>query len=198
MDVAELFDKCLNCYSHEGEFKINEDTITIFRRCSYEDLDHEDEDGNPEWIEGDEAVGAFVNQEEFFGWWSQDRDDLYECMKEVLEWLIANKNLTVTLSVKVKRWPDEDEKKPVRKVKLINILKEELNVEIEQIKNIKVNYDDCEDDLTCKIVNFNSDWRLLYILKGNEIDSDIEAEVAPNDPNKETLENMFKYRYDIL
>ena len=196
MDIEKLFDKCINCYSHEGEFEIAGNTITIFRRCSYEDFDHEDEDGNPEFIAGDEAVGAFVNKEEFFGWWS--RDDLYECMQEVLEYLLNTKGVKFTLAVTATRWPEDDEKKAVRKVKLLNEVKEAFDVTIDQIKNTKVEYDDCKDTLTCKVINFNDFWKLMEIAKGNFEEYDIEASISDKDPNKEALENMFKYKYDIL
>lgn len=194
MDIEKLFDKCINCYSHEGEFEIAGNTITIFRRCSYQDFDNTPEGEEPEWIEGDEAVGAFVNKEEFFGWWPQDRDDLYECMKEVLEYLLNTKGVKFTLTVKETRMPDEDEKKAVRKVKLLNEVKEDFDVEIEQIKNVKVEYGDFEDTITCKIINFNDFWKVMEIAKG-ECD---EAIISENDPNKDALENMFKYKYDLL
>lgn len=194
MDIEKLFDKCINCYSHEGEFEIAGNTVTIFRRCGYEDFENLDEDEMPKWVDGDEAVGAFVNKEEFFGWWPQDEDDLYECMKEVLEYLLHTKGVKFTLTAKVRRMSDEDEKKAVRKVKLLNEVKKEFDVEIEQIKNVKVEYNDYEDTITCKIINYNDFWKLVEIAKG-ECD---EASISESDPNKDALENMFKYKYDLL
>ena len=197
MDLEKLFEKCINYYSHEGEFKVGENTITIFRRCSYEDFDNTDENGDPEWVEGDEAVGAFVNHEEFFGWWPQDRDDMYECMKEVLEYLMKNKGIKFTLNVKVTRWPDEDEKKSERKAKLVKMLTEDFGVEIGQVKNIKVTYDDAEDALNCKVINFNDYWNMLAALN-DTLDGNFEVKIAEDDPNKAAVENMFKYKYDLL
>lgn len=198
MNTAELFEKCMNEYSHEGEFKINDDTITIFRRCSHEDFDHMNEDGTFKWIEGDEAVGAFVNEEAFFGWYPQDTDDLFECMKEVLEYLLEKKGLKVTLTAKVRVDDEyEDDKMPVKKAKTVNYLKEALHVEKDQIKNIKMKEEWYGDALICNVLNFNDYWTILGILT-DESSDEIELEIESSDPNKDALVNMFKYRQDLL
>lgn len=190
MNVTKLFDKCINYYSHEGEFKIGNDTITIFRRCGYQDFD------TNEWVEGDEAVGAFVNQEAFFGWFYQDESDLYECMEEVLEYLVNNKGLTVTLNVEASRYTEDDENKMVRKAKLINAVKNGIEVELDQIKSVKVSFDEIEDTINCKVLKFNNYQLLLEILT-NQFEG-ANVKISESDPNKEALENMFKYRYDLL
>lgn len=190
MCVTKLFDKCMNCYSHEGEFNINGNIITIFRRCSYEDFDNGKE---PVWIEGDEAVGVFVNQEVFFGWYEQEYQDLYYAMKDVLEWLIDNKNFTVTLETTVENYDFYNLSKKDRKEILINKIADAFGIDKSQIKNLKIQYDTYCDTAICKIINFNDFHMILTILE-----EDSETKIADSDPNKETLKNMFTYRYDIL
>lgn len=194
--IQALFEKCLNEYSHEGEFEINGNTVTIFRRCGHEDFDNLDENEMPRWVDGDEAVGAFVNQEEFFGWWPQDKDDLYEVMKEVLEYLLKYKGLNVTLTVKASRYPGDDEKSAERKAKLLDMIKDDLSAEDDQIRKIKFKPGSYDDELSCEIFNYHDFWGLLHTIKKN-LDN-VDAKIADSDPNKETIENMFKYKYDFL
>lgn len=205
MTVEELYDKCLNFYSHEGEINFGDDTLTFFRRCSYEDFDNLDEDGNPKWVEGDEAVGVFINKEKFLGWYTGDCiENMKEAAEDALAELIKMKNITMTINVKY-TYNESDLNASTRKEMREAIYKklmENFNVEKKNISDLKIKFEEYGNDLyantTCTIKLTNV-WTIICIAKNKEPEySCEEVTISDSDPNKDTFENYFDFRVDIL
>ena len=206
MEFDNLYDKCINLYSHEGEIDFGDVNLTFFRRCSYEDFDHLDEDGNPKWIEGDEAVGVFINKEEFLGWYEGDCiENMKDAAEDALREIIRNHNVTMTVEVSHTFYDSDLSYSSVKEAKeaIKKKLAEDLCITEDKITNfkckrIKLDDEDEKFEVSCK-AKLTDPETIIYICKEGELYYGSETvKISDADPNKDTFENYFEFRVDIL
>ena len=206
MAFDSLYEKCINCYSHEGEIDFGDVNLTFFRRCSYEDYDNLDEDGNPEMIWGDEAVGVFINKTEFLGWYGGDCiENMKEAAEDALREVIKSHNITMTVDISETFYGSDFNYSNRAEAK--NAIKEKLKEDlclasVNDLSNVKfkIDSDDDEDffEVTCTAKITDAD-TIIYICKEGELYYGTEnVKISDSDPNKDTFESCFDCRVDIL